>query len=334
MASDVTVIIVNWNGAHLLDRCLNAIRAQTYRSCAVVLVDNASTDGSVELLQRNYPDVTVIHNNTNVGYAAANNIGIEANQSKYVATLNNDTEAEPAWLGELVRTMEVNPEAGMCASKILSMEHPDLIDSAGICVDRAGIAWDRRGGERDEDHETAPEEVFGPCAAAAIYRRSMLRQIGAFDGDFFAYLEDVDLAWRAQLSGWRCLYVPTARVYHIQSATSGEGSCFKNYHLGRNKLWTIIKNYPSPFLALYSPVILIFELLAIAYSLIWLRQSDSLAGRVAALRELGSVVKKRQRVQSLGTITHRETLSRLAPVQSPLQVLRRYRHRRHVATGE
>ena len=333
MTSHVPVVIVNWNGAHLLDRCLSAVRAQTYGSYQVILVDNDSSDGSVTLVRRGYPKVRVIRNDLNVGFAEANNIAIRATQSDYVATLNNDTQVEATWLAELVRAMESDPRVGMCASKMLFLAHPEMIDSAGICVDRAGIAWDRHGGESDEDGSGQPEEIFGPCAGAALYRREMLEQVGVFDQDFFAYMEDVDLAWRAQLAGWRCLYVPTARVYHAHSGTAGEGSAFKNRLKGRNTVWTIVKNYPWPQCIHYLPAILLYDLAAIAYTLAVQRDVNPLRGRLEALRGLRSLMLKRRAVQALRVIPSRVMLSRMDPLESPLEVLGRFRHLREMPVG-
>ena len=136
----------------------------------------------------------------------------------------------------------------MVASKMLFAHRPEIINSAGIAMDWAGIAWDWRGGEIDTPAEEHDSEVFGPCGGAALYSRRMLDEIGLFDEDFFMYLEDVDLACRARLAGWHCLLPPQARVLHAHSATAGEGSPFKSYQLGRNKIWTLVKNFPQPLL--------------------------------------------------------------------------------------
>jgi GT2 family glycosyltransferase len=285
-------------------------------------------------VKRDYPEVTVIPNDTNLGFATANNVAIRATQSTYVATLNNDTRVEPTWLAELVSAMESDPSVGMCASKQLLAATPRVIDSAGISVDRVGIAWDRLGGEADSVHPESRLPVFGPCAAAALYRREMLDQIGGFDEDFFAYMEDVDLAWRAQLVGWQCLYVPTARVYHAHSGTGKEGSPRKRYLLGRNTVWTIAKNYPWPHILTYSPAIVAYQLLALVYGLFTGREISPLRGRLAALRAMPSVMRKRRAVQALRTVSSAEMLSRLNPIENPLRVARRYRHLQRPPTGE
>ncbi len=327
MADDAllaSIIIVNWNGRDHLERCLAALQAQTQRAFEVVVVDNASVDGSVEMVQERYPSTRVVVNPRNLGFAAANNIGIRQSAAPFVVTLNNDTAPRPDWLRELLRAASA-ASVGMVASKMVFAARPRMINSAGIALDRAGIAWDRLGGTMDPGTGDT-EEVFGPCAGAALYRRSMLEEVGLFDEDFFAYLEDVDLAWRARLAGWRCLYAPQAVVSHVHSATGIEGSPFKSYHLGRNKVWCIAKNYPSPQLLLFLPAILAYDFAAVAYGVVKRGDLAALRGRFAGLAGLPRQLSKRRRVQSLRRVTF-STLSRhMAPLASPAGVLRRYRH--------
>ncbi len=326
MRSKISVIILNWNGKHYLERCLSSTLKQTYPNFEVILVDNASTDGSVEFIRERFPEVKVICNEKNLGFAAGNNIAIRATQGEYIATLNNDTQVDPHWLEELVSAAESDPKIGMCASKMLFLHRPEIINSTGISLDKACIAWDRRGGERNEGDENEPIEVFGPCAGAALYRREMLEQVGLFDEDFFAYLEDVDLAWRARLMGWRCLYVPTAKVYHVHSATGIEGSPLKTYLLGRNKIWTIVKNYPSPELFLFLPLITFYDLGAVLYALIIGRDVNPLRGRIAGLRGLVRFLRKRREIQSRRIIPFSALARYLEPIENPIKVLRRYQH--------
>jgi len=325
MTAKVSVVIVNLNGERYLERCLSTVLAQRYPNFEVVLVDNGSTDGSVALVRERFPEVRVIENGTNLGFAKANNVGIRASDGAYVATLNNDTWVEPDWLETLVEVMESDPQIGICASKMLFAHRPDVINSAGVCVDFAGIAWDRWGG-RPDPGDGEPEEVFAACAGAALYRRTMLDEVGLFDEDYFIYLEDVDLAWRARLMGWRCVYVPRSRVYHIYSGTSKEGSPFKNFHLGRNKLWTIIKDYPGPHFWLYLPIILFYDLSSIPYSLIVRGDTAALRGRLAALRGLPQTWRKRRTIQSRRRVSFRELAAHMSPLEHPLALLRRYRH--------
>jgi GT2 family glycosyltransferase len=272
--------------------------------------------------------VRLIANRTNRGFAAANNQAIRATESEFVVTLNNDTEADSDWLGELVAAAEAHREVGSCSSRMLFAHRPDMISSAGIALDRAGIAWDWRGGERDDPQERDPVEVFGACAGAALYRRSMLDEIGLFDESFFAYLEDVDLAWRAQWAGWRALSVPKARVLHHHSGTAVEGSPFKNRLLGRNKVWLIAKNYPWPQVLGYLPLIALYDVGSLPYTLIARGDWEPLRGRVEGLGALRSALRERRATAHLRRLPGRRVLSSMAPPPCPWRLWRRYAHLR------
>jgi GT2 family glycosyltransferase len=322
----VSVLIVNWNGAQLLARCLPSVMAQTWTDAEVVVWDNGSTDGSAAWVEAHYPAVRVLRGDRNLGFAGGNNAAIRATQSSYVATLNNDAEPDPTWLSSLMGAIESVPDVGMCASKMVRAEDPSIMDACGIEVDRAGIAWNRCNGEPEGREETAPYEVFGPCAGAALYRREMLDQVGAFDEDYFAYYEDVDLAWRARRAGWRCLYVPQARVTHRHSSTGREGSPFKGYHIGRNKVWTLIKNYPWPDWLVHLPAIVGCDVAAWGYAFLH-GDIHPLRGRVAALRQWGRFAAKRRRIQSAGRPVA------LAPVGGILRRLRVHRRRTQSEVG-
>jgi len=313
MAKKVTIVIANWNGRQHLQRCLLAVLAQTYSHFEVVVVDNASTDGSVDLVQDQFSQVHLIVNESNLGFAAANNIAIRATSAPYVATLNNDTQVETTWLSELVNSMASDSRVGMVASKILYMQPPHVVDSAGLEVSRAGLAQNRYNGMHENSVETEPYEVFGPSAAAALYRRAMLDEIGLFDESFFAYHEDTDLAWRARLMGWRCLYVPTARVYHVHSATGRQGSSFKRYLLARNGLWAIIKNYPSPGFWVYLPEIVFYNLLSIIYRVILERDWSPVRGSLVALSQMQSAFRQRHLIQNQRRVSSQDMRKLMSP---------------------
>ena len=278
----VSIVIVNWNGKRFLGDCLAALESQTYTNHEVIFVDNASTDGSAEFVTDHYPQVRILQCDSNLGFAGANNIGFQAAKGTLLATLNNDTRPDPLWLAELVAAMEVSSDVGMCASRLMMWNNPAVIDSAGIAIGENGIAWDRHGGMIDADEDLHPVEVFGPCAGAALYRRELITQTGGFDEAFFLYLEDVDLAWRAQWLGWRCLYVPTAKVLHFHSGSSAEGSALKQYHLGRNKVWMLYKNLPRAHLA-WLALITGFDLMAMAYSVYLYHNLAGIRGRIAGI---------------------------------------------------
>ncbi|MBL7200616.1 MAG: glycosyltransferase family 2 protein [Anaerolineae bacterium] len=322
-----SIVIVSWNGRRLLERCLPTVLSQSYSEFEVVLLDNGSTDGSAEWVEAHYPSLRLIRRDRNLGFARANNQAIQAARGRYVATLNNDAEPDPDWLDEMVSALESSPTVGMCASRMVRADDPSIVDSCGIEVDRAGIGWNRRGGEVDRPEEE-PYEVFGPCAGAALYRRAMLDQVGMFDADFFAGYEDIDLAWRAGRMGWRCLYVPSARVVHRHSSTFKEGSPLKGYLLGRNKVWTLIKNYPWPQWLLLSPLILAYDTAAWGSALL-AGDPNPLRGRLAAWKALPRILDKRRSIQAAG-----KDLA-LCPPRSPVRMWRTQRRlRRYLAEDD
>ena len=321
MNRKASIIVVNWNGKRFLEECLSALLAQTYSPYEIILVDNGSRDGSVDFVAERFPEVRIIENGENLGFAAGNNVAIRVAQGDYIVTLNNDTRAEPDWLEELVKAVETDPQIGMCASKMLFYYHTGVLNSTGISLDVAGIAWDRRGGERDDGLEREPLEIFGPCAGAALYRREMLDEVGLFDEDFFAYHEDVDLAWRARSRGWRCMYSPRAVVYHVHSGTGLEGSAFKNRLLGRNKIWTMVKNYPSPRIFLFLPLIAFYDLASAFYSLFKRQDASPLRGRLASLGLLPEMLRKRREIQRKRTSS---ALPWFSPLVDPITMLKRH----------
>lgn len=241
-----SIIIPNWNGAHHLPTCLDSLRRQSYPYFEVIVVDNGSTDGSRELLERDYPDVKVVGLPENRGFAGGVNAGIHEAQGEIVAVFNNDAEADPHWLEELAAALARHPEAGMATPKVLLFDRRDIINTAGDFYGVDGVPGNRGVWQRDEGQFDDEEYVFGAAGVAAAYRRAMLDEVGLFDEDLFFLCEDVDLAWRAQLAGWKCVYAPQAVVYHKLSATGG--GRIASYYCGRNFIYVMAKNYPTTLL--------------------------------------------------------------------------------------
>ncbi len=249
----MSIVIPNWNGKHWLGPCLDALGEQVFRDFEVVIVDNGSTDGSVEFLQ-SYCDhaafsLRLLALPENVGFAAGMNAGIRTTQAEFVAALNNDTVPSAGWLGALVDALDNAAEAGSAASAMLALSPPHRIDTIGD-----GYRWDGRAfkigeGSSQDILPEAPFEVFGACAGAALYRRRMLDEIGLYDERYFAYMEDVDLAIRARISGWGCVSVPAAVVLHAGAGSSGGGvSRFSVRLTTKNICATIIKSVPGPLM--------------------------------------------------------------------------------------
>ena len=227
-----------------MEPCLASLKKQTYKDYQILVVDNASTDGSVEYVKEHYPEIEVIALKKNYGFSKAVNVGIRRSTTPYVILLNNDTTADPYYIEEMVRTIEKSPRIFSVSSKMIQMYHPELIDSAGDLYTLTG--WGVcRGVGRPVSNYTETDEVFSACAGAAIYRRQVFQKIGLFDEKHFAYLEDIDVGYRARIFGYRNLYCPTALVYHVGSGTSGSKyNSFKVRLSARNNIYLNYKNKP------------------------------------------------------------------------------------------
>lgn len=262
----VSVIIVNWNGRHLLAECLDSLLAQEVRELEIILVDNGSRDGSADFVQEGYPSVTVVRLPDNRGFAGGNNAGIARSSGEYIAFLNNDTKADPGWLKNLLGAAEAGPPSvGMWACKILSYGKPDVIDNVGLLIYPDGLARGKGRLEKDLGQHDIPGAALFPSGCAGLFRRSMLDEIGFFDENFFAYADDVDLGLRGRLAGWDCRYVPSARVYHKYSSSSSAYSPSKAFLVERNRIWVLLKYFPILLIVL-SPGMTLYRLLFHFYS--------------------------------------------------------------------
>jgi hypothetical protein len=332
----VSVVVVTWNGRAHLERCLPRVLDQRLEGSdrlELIVVDNASTDGSVQYLESLAAQdarVRALRNELNLGFAGPNNQGIAAARGEFVATLNNDAPPEPGWLASLLDVARRDSKIGSVASRMVFAHAPGVVQSAGIAIDRAAIAWDRHVGLPVGQSDTTVTEVFGASAGAALYRADLLRQLGGFDARFFLYLEDVDLAWRARLAGWRAVHAPQSVVRHAHSASAKEGSPFKNWHLGRNKIWTAVKCYPSPGFQRYLPAFLAYDLASLPYTVATKRDLTPLTGRLAALQGLGPFLYDRATLARAHPDGWARTRDWMEPLKPPLEVLSRYRSLRRV----
>jgi len=229
LMSKVSIIIVNWNGKKYLSDCLTSVLNQTYPNYEIILVDNGSNDGSIEFVREKYPEVKITKLDKNYGFAKGNNIGMKEalkdKDVKYIALLNNDTKVDKNWLSELVKVVASDEKIGICTSKILRMDKL-TIDSTGHVL-RLGMLADRGRNKIDRGQYDDKLDIFGACAAACLYKREMLEEIGLFDESFFAYYEDAELSWRAYKNGWKARYVPTSVVYHKGGGTSKKNKEFE-----------------------------------------------------------------------------------------------------------
>ncbi len=312
MSDILTVAIPTYNGRELLEVVLPSLAAQNFRDFDVVVVDDGSTDGTAEWLAARWPDVEVVVQE-NQGVTAALNACLRAGaRSELVALFNSDVELDPDCLGELVDALRAHPEAGSASPKLLDFERHDVIDGAGDVLKWAGHGHRRGHGERDRGQYDRPQAIFGPCAGAAVYRRCAIEDVGDFDADFHAFFEDVDWALRAQLAGFQCRYVPSARVYHMGSATLGAGlTDFTRYQLWRNAVWLFAKGMPASLLARHAHQLAAGQLVNLAVAArdrklgIWLRAwRDALAG-------LPRMLARRRRIQRTRAVSPRELEGRL-----------------------
>lgn len=312
----VSIVIPNWNGKRFLQPCLDALLRQTYTPIEIIIADNASQDGSQAFITTHYPQVRLIELPENRGFTGACNAGMQAARGDIVALLNNDTETDAGWAAAIVAAFEKHPHIGIVASKMLLYEKRDHLHTAGDGFTVDGRAFNRGVWQADAGQFNQPEYVFSACGGSSAYRRVMLDQIGLLDDDFFFSLEDIDLAWRAQLTGWRALYTPDAIVYHHLSATGGGVTA--SYYDGRNLLYVLVKNIPAALWRKYGIAIL-RQQARIAYDALraWRGAAAraKLRGMLAGLLRLPWLLHKRRAVQKQRVVSIEYLESVLSPPQ-------------------
>ena len=300
---EVAIIIPSFNGLHLLKTCLQSIYNQTFRSFEVILMDNGSGDGTADWVPCHYPKIRIIRFSVNKGFSAAVNEGIRQSGSRYIFLLNNDTELDPACLEILIQTADANVEYASFAPKMIQYHNRKMLDGLGDGVLIGGGGYRLGNQEPDGVLWEHPMRVFGACAGAALYRRSFFERTGMFDEDFFAYLEDVDINFRAVRLGLRCLSVPGARVYHMGSQTSGGRlNTFTVSHTTHNMIRVVAHNYPSSILLRQWSVIVLQHL---GWLTLMLSSRHLLAyfkGIQDALRSFPAMLKKRGQWNTRKTI--------------------------------
>jgi len=320
----VSVIVVNWNGKAYLGECLNSLRHQAFLDFEVIVVDNGSTDGSVDYVESQFPELArILRNTKNTGFSRGNNQGIKAARGQYIALLNNDARADQDWLQELVKAAEEDGRAGMLASKIYLLGQSKVIDNVGHLIFRDGLNRGRGRLEEDRGQYDKKEEALFPSGCAALYRREMLDEIGLFDEDFFAYGDDTDVGLKGRLAGWKCLYVPQAVVHHRYSQSSGSYSPLKAFYVERNRVWIAIKYFPLSLL-LTSPFYTCWRLLLQGYGALtgrgaagkfsqeyscWKLLRILVKAYVSAIRGLPKMWKKRREMKKLTRVDKGEILS-------------------------
>ncbi len=301
----ISVTVVNYNGEKFILHSLQCLMKQKIQGLEIIVVDNASMDNSVSLIRREFPMVTLIENPVNSGFAGGNNLGLRAAKGEFIALLNSDAFPEAEWLAQLLEGMKTDPKIGICASKLI-IDGTDLVDSAGDGCTTA-LKGFKRGEMKPQRRYDRMENIFGACGGAVLYRRAMIEEIGFFDGDFFLIHEDTDLNFRAQLAGWKCLYVPKAVVYHRVRSTIGHYSDIAIYYSNRNADLVWIKNTPGWLMLRYLHHKILSDLASLLFFGIrkkrfWL----FLRAKVDVLRLLPIMLKKRRRVQRMKRVSNRD----------------------------
>ena len=318
--ASVTVIIVNWNSGALLKKCLEHLHAQTRAAARIIIVDNASSDGSAEVSDA-FPEVTLRAMHENLGFAAGNNAAIAECDSDYIALLNPDAFPERDWLEQLLEAAHSHPEFSFFGSRQLCESNPEILDGVGDSYHISGLMWRDGCGRFDSCETTGSEsEIFSPCAAAAMYRRDALAEVGGFDESFFCYAEDVDLGFRLRLAGHRAMYVPKAVVRHVGSATTGgQHSDFSLYHGHRNLVWTFVKNMPSVLFWLLLPLHLMMNLATVCWFTLQGKGPVICRAKRDAIKGLPEAWKKRKIIQNNRTVSAKEIWrlldKRLVPIK-------------------
>jgi len=301
-----SVIVVNYNGGLLLRQCLASLLADCGEDDEIIVVDNASTDGSAAEIEQAFPEVRVIRSAVNLGFGEGNNIGVHWATGRYLAFLNPDTVVERGWLDALIIALEDNPASGLATSKILLLDDPDHINTCGIDVHFTGLALCRGLGL----HRTAlaqAGEVGAISGDAFAIRRDLFEALGGFDGRFFLYMEDTDLSWRARMAGYRCLYAPASVVYHQYTLRFGSQ---KTFYQERNRYVMLLKGLRWPTLLLLLPALLLSEL--ITWIFVLLRDRSRMANKVHAyswiLQHWKVIMNQRRRTQAMRRVCDRDLI--------------------------
>lgn len=304
------MIIVNFNAGEWLERCVASVCAQTLLPFEVILVDNASSDGSAKNIGDKFPSVYVIAASQNMGFSAANNLAVRtvSSQSAWLVLLNPDAFPEPTWLENLLNAAQRNPEYSVFGSRLMDANNPSILDGAGDAYHPSGLVWRSGHGQPFDSRQCEIKEIFSACAAAAMVRKDAFLKAGGFDEDFFCYMEDVDLGFRLRLLGLTCLYVPESVAYHVGSAVTGRHSDFSLYHGHRNLVWTFVKNMPGVLFWILLPLHLALNVVSVIYFVARGKGRLILRAKWDAIKGMPKMWRKRKLIQSTRVATIREIL--------------------------
>lgn len=286
-----SIIITNYNGLSFIKDCLDSLENQIFKDFEVIFVDNNSIDNSVNFVKEHYSNVIFILNSINRGYGGGCNDGAKASKGDYLFFLNTDTTLLPDCLLNLDEGIHLFPDYGMYAPKMI---YPNgKINSTGLCISLSGAAWDRGLGEKDIGQYDKPDEIFGPCGGAAVFKREPFLEINGFDESFFLFMEDVDIIIRMQSAGWKCRFLPHSTVVHHHGGITGVGSDFSVYYGNRNIIWNTFKNYPDYLILLAFFFIFVRNLGSILYYGIKGRGRVVLRAKWDAIKGLPPIIRRK-----------------------------------------
>lgn len=306
----VALIIVNYNGGQTVIECLESVSRQIFRPHRIIVVDNASTDTSLSIIKKRFPEVETISNDVNLGFSVANNLAVrEAHDCQWVALLNPDAFPDPKWLENLMEVAGEKPEYSFFGSTQIKYEDQERMDGTGDVYHVSGMSWRRDFGCLRSESKRGYDEIFSPCAAAALYKRDAFLEVGGFDENFFSQIDDVDLGFRLRLSGYKCLHVPNAIVYHIGSASFGKNSQLTDYYAHRNMVWTFFKNMPSLMFWRYLPQHILINIFILLRLSLKGRSSVIFKAKWDALKDLKRILKQRKVIQNSSHINSKEVLA-------------------------
>ena len=288
-------VIPTWNGKHLLEECLPSLKEQRDQDFEVIIVDNGSDDGTIPFLKREYPQIKVINLKEKSGFAVPVNRGAQAAKGQYIVLLNNDVVLDPLWLTNLTKRLDQNKEIGFCACLMLDKDG-EKVDSAGDGFSWWGRVYPIGKGKDPKDYQEE-KLIFGACGGASIWRKEVFNTVGYLDEDFYAYYEDTDLSFRAQLAGFKCLYVPSAFCYHKGSATFEKDSPKMRFIGNRNKDWVVFKNYPLKYLIIKFPKLVLTKIKSLLTDMRQGLFSSGVKANLAVLSSLSQTLKKRKIIQ-------------------------------------
>jgi len=303
----VSILIVNYNGLKDILRCIPSLLAQDYDDYEIVIVDNASNDGSADQITEQYPDIKLIRAEKNLGFGGGNNLAAKHAQGQYLAFLNPDTTVEPDWLPKMVHTLESHPEAGVATAKILVMDEPHPINTTGNYMHITGLGY-LRGWQEPADRYNDAGEIFAMSGAAFMMPRPLFEEIGGFDEIFYpAYVEDIDLSWRVWMAGYRVRYVPDAVVYHDYTLTFNIG---KYTMLERHRQMMVFKNFRWATILVLLPALILGEIVTWGYAV--LSGPKHLLAKLHSygwfFNQWGTVMAARKRTQATRKISDRMIL--------------------------